>query len=91
MQQMPAGPHSNMAPARVPPAGNSMEIYVSPTLPESSAGPQGAPDPPNTGGKPISSKQKPKPPVIDPNAPLELTSAVMSDSPNQTNNQNEEH
>ena len=63
------------------PQSNSIEIYLSPK-PDPTAGPQAAPDP-NAfpalapGRKPISSSRRP---IIDPNAPLELTTEVVTDS-----------
>jgi general secretion pathway protein D len=70
------------------PASNSIELYLAPT-PDTTAGPQAAPDPKVPGAVPLvarpnSSLQKPKLPAIDPNAPLELTTEVISDSKSQT-------
>jgi general secretion pathway protein D len=71
-----------LVPAQRPattPQSNSIEIYLSPKA-DPTAGPQFAPDPSNAaapGRKPISSNQKP---AIDPNAPLEIQSVVISSS-----------
>jgi general secretion pathway protein D len=88
IQHNPATSYAAQAPGRQP--------QSSPFAPftrqrDGSAGPQPAPDPNTAGGaastggvaspvKPISSNKKPKAPAIDPNAPLELTSDVVSDS-----------
>lgn len=61
---------------------NSIELYVSPT-PDSSAGPQSAPDPVST-QKPARVKQtsRTQAPAINPDAPLELTTEVVNESAN---------
>jgi general secretion pathway protein D len=83
--RMQVPPQSAIAPSRQGPTNNSIDLYVAPT-PDSSAGPQGAPDPVAGGErparvKPISSSQPPSPPVINPDAPLELNSVVVTDTP----------
>ena len=80
---LPLPAQSGPAPGQQP-NSNSIELYVAPA-PDSSAGPQAAPDP-STGAngrparvRPTSSLQLN---VINPDTPLELTSEVVSDSPN---------
>jgi hypothetical protein len=71
-----------------PGQSNSIEIYLSPK-PDPNAGPQAAPDPANPstalapGRKPMTSNRRP---IIDPDAPLELTSVVVTDSSHNTSN-----
>jgi general secretion pathway protein D len=97
----PANPQIRMAPPVLTPAqrpassgsatsGNSIEIYLAPK-PDPAAGPQAAPDPNNPAAnpgapnrKPISAIRKP----VDPNAPLELGSVVVS-TPSAAGNQNQ--
>jgi general secretion pathway protein D len=71
-----------------PGQSNSIEIYLSPK-PDPTAGPQAAQDPVNTppalapGRKPMTSNRRP---IIDPDAPLELTSVVVTDNSSSTSN-----
>jgi general secretion pathway protein D len=68
------------------PQGNSIEIYLSPK-PDATAGPHFAPDPTTgltPGSKPISAIPRP---AIDPNAPLEIQSTVISSTSSSTQNQ----
>lgn len=97
----PAVPTSALTPEQVqqvtgsPNNSNSIEIYLAPPVPNSSVGPQGATDPNSAPGahpfpiKPITSNTGP--PVIDPNAPLEVTTEVVVQNPNRTAPQSQEH
>jgi hypothetical protein len=79
----------NNTPPNSQPPTNSIEIYLSPK-PDATASPQTPVDPLSTPAatpvvpgriRPISSNQKQPGPVIDPDAPLELTSVVVSSTP----------